>query len=419
MTTRWPSGYLSAVSRISCQQHAPSRLIVSSSIVLYRTSQTRQYAKSRPKKPPPPPQAKQFRRDAVASSGPAPGKALPQPDAVKSAYEIVAADATHDPINPPRSTLPPRLDLPTRGSESVFVYYFNLGRAYGRFYKDGIKAVWYNNKAARALRKRILADLGVNTRDANGMRTLIEQVRLTRSDFQLIRRNDHDIGKLPLFGLLVLVFGEWLPLIVPFIPNAVPSTCRIPKQQRQMQEKNEKRRQWAFTLGISEPTAEQWADRKTAQNSSAFTWPMAFDTRYIRHEVQRLRLDQLYHLSCTLGLHKHFWDKLQLPPIVMTGRAIMNRFMYLAQDDYLLLNRGRDKSFEVAKRLSPEELRIAVAERGFDVLGHSDEALRERLVWWLDRQAKDRARGRAMLGMLFRRLVIREWVNLNLPADER
>jgi hypothetical protein len=68
--------------------------------------------------------------------------------------------------------------------------------------------------------------------------------------------------------------------------------------------------------------------------------------------------------------------------------------------------------------LSPEELRIAVSERGMDVLGYGDDALRERLRWWLARQGRDEGKGRAMLGMLFGRLVMREWVKLNLDANK-
>lgn len=429
MTTRWPSGCVSAVCGISRSHYASSRLTVATP-VLYRIPQTRQYAKGHSKRPPPPPQvksqARQFRKDAEIS----PGTALPPPDAVKSAFDVVSAGAEHDPVNPPRSTLPPRLTLPVRGAESTVIYYFNLGRAYGRFYKDGIKAVWYNFKAAKALNERLDRDFKIHGKTASDLRYLVQNGLVSRADFQLMTRNRHDIGKLPLFGLLVLVFGEWLPLLVPFIPNAVPTTCRIPKQLRQMQEKQEERRRRAFMLGVAEPSAEQWPEEVAAKDSTESTWPVACDKGYVTDIVKKLKPNQLYHLSCVLGLHKHFWDKIQLPaPSVVTGRAIVKRLSYLAADDLLLLsldksaanqgkNRGWDKSSKPVNSLSPDELRIAVAERGFDVLGYSDDALRERLIWWLDRQVRDEGRGRAMLGMLFRRLDMREWVKLNLPANE-
>ena len=246
----------------------------------------------------------------------------------------------------------------------------------------------------------------------------------------MLKRSEHDIGKLPLFGLLVLVFGEWLVLVVPFIPSAVPGTCRVPKQVRQMQEKGEERRRRSFRLGISEPGAELWADGAVSGDTAIEAWPVAFDQRYRGDVVGKLRADQLYHLSCTLGLHKHIWDRLQLPPpSFLLRRAVRGRLEYLAQDDLLLLNSDKAganqglssalrKTAKPAASLSPEELRIALSERGMDVLGYGDHTLRERLRWWLERQARDEGKGMAMLGMLFGRLVIREWVKLNLDANK-
>lgn len=418
MTTRWPSGCLSAVSSISYHHHATSRLIVSRPVLLLSSPHKRRYAKGRPR-PDPQRLAKQSRGNVESR----PETALPPPDAVKSAFQIVSAGAKHDPINPPRSTIPPPLDLPVRGDQGTFSYLFNLGRAYGRFYKNGIKAVWYNYRASRALWERLQKDGGIKGRDFTAA---VQNGILSRSDFQLLKRNAHDIGKLPLFGVLVLIFGEWLPLIVPFIPNAVPTTCRIPKQQLQMQEKAEERRRRAFMLGVSEPSAEQWAG---GSSSSVASWSAAFDRKHLDEIIGKLRPDQLYHLSCTLTLHKHIWDRVQLPPpsFLLRG-AIARRLQYLAQDDLLLLNSdqasvnqaqswSRNATSKPAMSLSPDELRIALAERGFDVLGHSDETLRGRLIWWLDRQLQDEGNGGAMFGMLFRRLVMREWVKLNLKAN--
>jgi hypothetical protein len=399
-------------------------LIISSPATIHRIVQTRQYAKQQAKRPPPRRQLNHTTKPIDIAKPEA--AALPQPDPVKSAFEIVSANANHDPINPPRSTVPPTLSLPTRGSESVFVYYFNLGRAYGTFYKNGIKAVWFNYKAARLLRQR-LRDGDGGAKDTTAW---VKNGLISRSEFQLLKRSEHDIGKLPFFSVLVLVFGEWLVLIVPFIPNAVPGTCRVPKQLQQMQEKAEERRRRSFMLGISEPSADQWPDGTISGDSSTSSWPVAFNQQYLTDVVGKLRADQLYHLSCTLGLHKHIWDRLQLPPpSFLLRRAIRGRLEYLAQDDLLLLNSDRAatnqgqspnprKTAKPTTSLSPEELRIAVSERGMDVLGYGDDALRERLRWWLARQGRDEGKGRAMLGMLFGRLVMREWVKLNLDANK-
>ena len=139
MTTRWPSGCLYAVSSISNYRNASSGLIVTSPIIFRRIPQTRQYVQGRPRQPPPP-RVKEFKRDAGVASRDArvvsrpveeprvaPERALPQPDAVKSAFNIVSAGAEHDPINPPRSTLPPRL-----ASFVIFASLYTINISYVR-----------------------------------------------------------------------------------------------------------------------------------------------------------------------------------------------------------------------------------------------------------------------------------------------
>ena len=366
MTTRWPSGCLFAGSRITVYHHSSSR-----TIFFNRILQTREYA--------------QKRSEQTAAP------ALPQPDHVKSALMIVEAKAKHDAVNPPRSTLPPPLSLPERGSETVFIYYFRIGRAYGTFYKNGVKAVWYNYKAAKLLKERMTKELGAKDVTDAVLKSLI-----SRSDFQVLARNDRDIGKLPFFGLLVLVFGEWLPLFVPFMPNAVPGTCRIPKQVEGMREKAQERRRMSFRQGITEPSSEQLPgdERSGGRGDGTSSWPVAFNSDHRDAMLKNLRDDQLHHLSSSL-----------------LRRAINKRLQYISQDDLLLLRDGS------AHDLSPDELHIACEERGLDVGGKKEEVIRETLGWWLQRQGEDGGRGRALMAMLFRRLAIREWVKLNVRAN--
>ena len=395
MTTRLPSGYLFAGSSIAVRRHAlllPSpRLTLTGSICQKR----RKHAQGKPSTPGP----------AIDTA------ALPKPDTVKSALNIVEANAKHDPVNAPSSTLPPPLNLPTRGSESTIYYYYRIGRAYGTFYKEGLKAVWFNHKAAKLLKERITKEGG-----AKDVTDAVAKGLLTRSDFQVLARNSHDIGKLPLFGLLVLIFGEWLPLIVPFIPNAVPGTCRIPKQVRGMREKAEERRRLSFKQGITEPSTDQLPNEKLQhlgeRKDVTASWPMAFNNEYRGLMLKSFRDDQLYHLSSTLGLHSRLWDRIQLsPPSFLLRRAISKRLQYVTQDDLLLLHNGK------TTELTPDELHIACEERGLDILGKRDDKLHKNLSWWLKRQQEDAGWGRAMLAMLFRRLAIREWVKLHVRAN--
>ena len=389
MTTRWPPGRLHvATSSITIlRPHiASSRLIVAGCI--------RQYAQQR--KPLP------HGSRQAATSAPPP---LPKPDPVRSALTIEAANAQHDAINPPRSTLPPPLSLPTRGSETIFVYWFNIGRAYATFYKNGVKAVWYNYKATRLLKARIA------TKD---IAEAAQKGLITRSEFQLLKRNDRDIGKLPLFGVLVLILGEWLPLFVPLMPNAVPGTCRIPKQVTGMREKAEQRRRISFRQGITIPSDQQVSAMESGSRTTQAAWALAFDPDHRRTLLRSLRDDQLHHLSSTLTLHSRLWDRIQLPPpAFLLRRAINKHLAYVAQDDFLLL-----KSDGAASRLSPDELQTACEERGLDVLGRKDEVLVQSLRWWLRRQEEDAGSGRVVLAMLFRRLVMREWVRVNVRANQ-
>ena len=215
---------------------------------------------------------------------------------------------------------------------------------------------------------------------------------MNRADFQQLERNARDIGKLPFFGLLVLLFGEWLPLLVPFIPNRVPGTCRIPKQVDGMREKSEKRRRWAFRAGdVPEPDAGQLSVQDGGK------WRMT-DRANVREVMKGLDPRQLMHLSCVLNQHGALWDRLQVtPPAGLLRRAVCARVQYLALDDFLLVEAGGPAG------LKSEEVVIACEERGIDVLGKPEEKLRSELQTWVQKQKKDDGRGWAMMEMLFKR----------------
>jgi hypothetical protein len=48
--------------------------------------------------------------------------------------------------------------------------------------------------------------------------------------------------RLPAFGLIFLVFGEWTPLLVMYITPLIPEPCRIPKQVMRSLSKTEAKR---------------------------------------------------------------------------------------------------------------------------------------------------------------------------------
>lgn len=388
MTRGWRSGYLRTGLSIRVRQRDYHRLVSAHSI-----AHNRHFAQ----KP--------------STSSASDGVTATPADPVKSALTIIQSKARVDPINPPRSTIPPPLSLPTRGDESKWVYWFRIGKAYGTFYKDGIKAVYFNYQASKILKNRINLEY-----KAKNVTEAVSKKLITRSEFQLLARNSHDIGKLPVFGLLVLIFGEWLVFVVPFVPNRVPGTCRIPSQIRGMRLTAEERRRHSFRQGITEPSKEQFSSEEVGGSEktkgNAVSWPVAFSAEYRKRMVKNFRDDQLYHISSSLGLHNRLWDRVQLPPpAFLLRRGINKRMTYLCQDDFLILENGGPS------RLTQDELHTACEERGIDVLGKKDETLRNDLTWWLKREQEDRGAGYALLTMLFRRLAMREWVQLNLKAN--
>ncbi|KAK5108629.1 hypothetical protein LTR62_008120 [Meristemomyces frigidus] len=368
MTAKWPSSCWHAGSSIVLSRHTLPRVAIQHQHKVIRcyASAPRQIAK----------------RPDLATA-----RAIETKYAANAALTWVQSGVKGDNLNPPRSTLPPPLALPDRDNGQIFFYYwFNVGRAYGTFYKEGIKGVWYNYKAASLLKERIKNDGG------GAQQAAIRGV-LTRAEWQLLARNTYDIGKLPLFGLLVLLFGEWLPLLVPFMPGVVPGTCRIPQQIKGMRMKAEERRRVSFRAGNFSPEEKQivFAEKQS--------WPMT-DKEYIQTILAPLRDDQLHHLSSSLTLHSSLWDRVQLSPLrFLMRRNLTKHLQYLAIDDKLLTPHIKSQS----PSLSSPELERACEERGLDVLGRPEAVLRENLVWWLRGQQEDQGSGKAMMGMLFRR----------------
>lgn len=365
MTTNWPSSCIRAVSQYRPPTYRYNANPLFRSIVVSHLYQSRSYA------------TQNFEIDLERHE--------------KAALFEIQRLRKPDPLNPPRSTIPPPLKLPEQGDANIALYYIRLGRAYGSFYWMGVKAVWFNRQAAELLKTRIKRHRAYNE---NVDVTRQTEVGMTRSEFQLLVRNNHDIGKLPFFGLLVALFGEWLPLIVPFIPAAAPGTCRIPKQIEGMRRKSEERRAASFRAGIEEPTVEETVVSK-AQTSA---WPTT-QTQYATKLLAKLRDDQLLHLSSTLNLHNRMWDRLRIaPPSSMLRKRIVKHVSYLALDDSLLLQQET-----ASKALEYAEVQMACEERGLDVLGKREEVLRFTLHEWLERQKREGGNGKSMLKMLFRR----------------
>ena len=182
--------------------------------------------------------------------------------------------------------------------------------------------------------------------------------------------------RLPAFGALVLIFGEWLPLLALYITPLIPEPCRIPKQIHRKLHKSETRRterEKRLALDAARLTAR---DRKPGITSTAVVAPQAVRV----DAIQTLDLYSLLNLSCKLDCHSWLWDKLFLtPPKSVLRWGLRRKLEYLSLDDGLIERDGG------VQGLSKREVERACVERGVRVLGRKEEELRREMAAWFKR----------------------------------
>lgn len=243
-------------------------------------------------------------------------------------------------VNPPISTQPPPLILPPREKKRSFSGLLALGFAYLKFYKTGFKSIYQNWKLTRAIFSRIAPEL-------NPTHALLLN-KLTRAEYLLIRRTAQDIRKVIPFGLLFMICGEFTPLAVLVFRGLVPRTLWIPKQLEMARKKNEERRDRAKKeFAIRSKEFEASPDEPNSHN----------------------------YMGAILGCYPHWWDKLPIPATYFIGRRLEARSLENLLDNYALVRDGGPDAIE-----GEEELRRALETRGEDVLGKSEDEMRDRLA---------------------------------------
>ncbi|KAG9593701.1 hypothetical protein KCU86_g7840, partial [Aureobasidium melanogenum] len=316
-----------------------------------------------------------------------------------------------DGINGPLSTLPPPLNLPEKGDRSTPAHLFQIGRAYGKFYWAGVKATWANRKRAKALKSQI-----TSANRAHGLpnmpRPLLAHLefyyenvtegkeKLTRTNFQLLMREQYDSRKLPPFALMVALFGEWLPLIVPFVPSAVPRTCRIPKQIEDMRKGVEERRKKSFRQGLKTPKPAEENDEAmpTSMAGGKKALPRLYMSMRTAQHIVKLGKQESMHVSRVLGIGGRLFDSMGVQHPLFPVK-LMRHLGYLHIDDELLLQDWVLSHLT----LSTEETRIACEERGIDVVGRGESEMKEDLSKWLEGRKRDDGSYGEILKMLFTR----------------
>ncbi|OJD38002.1 letm1-like protein [Diplodia corticola] len=285
--------------------------------------------------------------------------------------------------NGPSTTLPATLEIPARDpGQNILSYAFQSGKAYWGFYKQGVKNVWANRKLANEVKSK--------HRSASGM-------ALTRHDFQLLRRSRHDMRRVPAFALLLLVFGEWLPLIVIFVNGLVPLPCRIPRQVQSAERKREDQR-YRGRLLLSDTS--QRAGLHSQHVPSGDTQLKALST--LRIDLKTATKNLLDHKGTALpaylqlaftnfNLRSPLWDRTSISaimPTVLWKHRLKRHLTYMATDDALLLRHGGVKS------LSAEEVLFACTERGIRLVEEDGQVrrhqkLREDLTQWLEKKRSE------------------------------
>lgn len=141
-------------------------------------------------------------------------------------------------------------------SGNRYIFDYSLGD------KDGKLALRKKDK------QRIIDELVVKIRNMqvefeNGVRTKEDlfnpdEIRLTRKEYQEILRNSKDFWKVPLFGLILVVFEELSIILFALFPKVLPSTCVLPgmvknayyKKSHTAQIQLEKLQKWDCDIGL-------------------------------------------------------------------------------------------------------------------------------------------------------------------------
>ncbi|KAF1920285.1 hypothetical protein BDU57DRAFT_430174, partial [Ampelomyces quisqualis] len=277
-----------------------------------------------------------------------PTKSTTTPSTHLSKIQRSTSQQPNELLNPPAFTYAPPLSIPSREPDQSYPsYLWKCGRAYLSFYKASVSNVRQTAALAKSLRSK--------SAGTSGSPTDI----LSRAEWQITLRSRNDMLRLPAFGIIFLVCGEWTPLLVMYITPAVPEACRIPRQVERVLAKSEQRR--------FERLRRIWLGSALCESSDALA------------NVRVSDLDTLHlrKISARLDCHARVWDWLNLPPPgVLVKWSVGRRVEYLKRDDELI---KRDGGW---KELGEKEVHRACVERGIDVLGKKEGVLRGELGRW-------------------------------------
>ncbi|KAF2263523.1 hypothetical protein CC78DRAFT_533951 [Lojkania enalia] len=268
-------------------------------------------------------------------------------------------------LNPPTDTYAPEIVVPPRKpGQNRFSYWFASGKAYLSFYKMGISRMRQTAKHAKQLRAKQ------------------RENRLTRAEFQVVRRSRKDMMKIIPFGALLLLLGEWVPIIALWITPIVPEVCRIPGQVRKELGKLERRRRDRERKLAIDAANLVARDRRPGIGQATHSLQPPYT--YLNEETLKgLDLYGLLTVSTGLDAHSKVWDWLFMtPPKSMLRWNVSRKLEYLRKDDELIARCGGWQG------LNNKEVERACVERGIYVLGKSEGESRRDLAGWFTSSSK-------------------------------
>ncbi|KAF2814617.1 uncharacterized protein BDZ99DRAFT_377972 [Mytilinidion resinicola] len=264
-------------------------------------------------------------------------------------------------LNPPETAYPPPLNVAARAPGQGWAsYLWQSGKTYISFYKDGIKRVGKNAQYAGEVRWKMRENKGRVDAQAS-------LPPITRGDWQLLRRSRGDMKRLVPFAALVLLLGEWMPLVALWITPLVPGPCRIPVQARKEAEKAERRRaRRKERILMASAKATTRVEQQKPAADDLFSAIAVMDKQ------------SLLAMAAQLDAYAGAWDLLYFdPPASYLRWSVKRRCEYLETDDALIRRDGG------VAGLNDEEVKIACAERGYETLEKSGVELRRALSRWL------------------------------------
>lgn len=333
--------------------------------------------------PPPLSKANKTKVPAKRTSSPplqparnAPSSALPPAPLPASKSTTTTTLRASERLNLPPIAYAPEISVPARKADQNFIkWLWSAGRAYLSFYKSGISHVRQTAKLAKTLRNKAAQD---SNKD-------MSQV-LTRAEWQLVRRSRSDVLRLPVFGVLVLLLGEWLPVVVLYITPVIPEVCRIPQQvERALRKREDKRQDRLRKIGLD---AMRLLSKDRPSGASASSYDPSSMSLSKGHAAlpgknwQDMTLFELCLTAAQLDCYPALFDWVPLtPPKWLLQRNVSKKMEYLATDRKLI---DRDGGLN---GLNAEEVRRACVDRGLPVLGKREDELRKALaVVWIERK---------------------------------